>query len=575
MRRPRAVTPLRPVEVRPDAVIAERYRIDMILGRSRGVLCSAVHVTFGRRVALRVIAPALTDPKAIDRFHREARILSQLESEHVARIYDFGMLEDDSLYFAREYIDGLSLAEHAHARGGIPLEEASLIFLQICEAVQEAHMRDVVLRDLQPGHIMLTHKRSGTSLAKITDVSTCRVLRRDNPSETCTRFAHVSPYAAPEILHQAAVDERADVWSLGCLLYEMLTGKPPFEGEGMALAMRMTREEPTPLSELAPGLPKALDTIMGWALAKNPDHRFQSVYGFAHEMRAFACSHGRVLIDQIAALAGCSKKAPEPIPSEEDDNALTMVRHVAKRRAPRVTHLAPVILQTPPVIPPTLPSLPPMPSPMPVPRAPSAPPDLRPLPPPLPPVIDESDDVPWMQSQSIASRRMRAALWGTLIALPLCALLVFLIIAPSPAIRAEVGVAPPADQIELAPPVRTLERVPDAAPKRERKKERQPALRRAPHEQPDRDSQFLDQIDGSPTAVPVHRTPAGSGRLAALAVGTRCDFMVDGKPVGSGTSVNVKLGAGLHRVSCKRPDGGVRNMSVAVEPGRAAVAVFR
>src|SRR5690606_37889257 len=145
-------------------------------------------------------------------------------------------------YLVREYIEGPSVAAQARARGGLPLDEAVLVFLQICEAVQEAHSRGVVLRDLRGSHVFSSARRSGPALAKLTDFGTCKIVREGAGGErTATKLLGLSSSAAPELVRQdKVIDARADVWSLGCILYELLTGRPTFSGDGVALMISIS-----------------------------------------------------------------------------------------------------------------------------------------------------------------------------------------------------------------------------------------------------------------------------------------------------------------------------------------------
>ncbi len=294
-------------EFHPGDIIADRYRVTSVLGRGRGLLLDAAHTAFEQRVVVRVISPALADAKAVDRFQRETRLLSQLETEHAARIIDVGTLPNGALYLVREYLDGVSLAEQAEARQ-LGVAGAIELFLQVCEAVQEAHSRGVVLRDLQPAHVFVTRKRNGEPVAKITDFGTCKVMKKaDTEEESCTKLLGLSSSASPELVRQMKhIDERADIWSLGCLLYELLTGAPAFQGDGAMLMLAIANEEPLPPSSLRRDVdvPTAVDNAVMRALSKSRSRRFQTVYQFAASLRAYASPRGQLLIDQIARLAG-------------------------------------------------------------------------------------------------------------------------------------------------------------------------------------------------------------------------------------------------------------------------------
>jgi serine/threonine-protein kinase len=329
-------------EIHPGDIIAQRYRVNAVLGRGRGLLLDAAHTAFEQRVVVRVISPALADAKAVDRFQRETRILSQLETEHVARIIDVGTLPNGSLFLVREYLDGVSISAHAQSVK-MGLTASVDLFLQVCEAVQEAHSRGVVLRDLQAAHVFLTHKRNGEPVAKITDFGTCKVMRKEDTDEqSCTKLLGLSTSASPELIRQMKqIDERADVWSLGCMLYEMLTGSPAFQGDGAMLMLAIANEDPVPPSSHRRdiNIPAAVDAAVMRALTKSRSKRFQTVYQLAAALRPYASARGQLLIDQIARLAGEEPpRSVEPVSvspaSSSDEYTMTFSRNLRPSEPP-------------------------------------------------------------------------------------------------------------------------------------------------------------------------------------------------------------------------------------------------
>ncbi len=293
----------------PGDIVAGKYRVASILGRTRGLLLEARHTEFDQRVAIRMLAPHLCDEKELEQFRREARTLSKLESEHVARLIDVGTRPDGAFYMVRQFLDGVDLATHIRNQGALRLDEAILYILQAAEAVQECHSHKIILRELQPSHLFITKKRGGTPLVKLIDFGTAKLMKDPaaeivNGEMTATVMFGMSGYSSPELVRKVrGIDGRTDVWSLGCILYEMLAAVPPFQGEMAELMLRITREEPVAISSLRPDLPRELDQIMGWALAKERDSRFSSVYAFAHALKPFASPEGQVLVDHIGRLA--------------------------------------------------------------------------------------------------------------------------------------------------------------------------------------------------------------------------------------------------------------------------------
>jgi serine/threonine-protein kinase len=299
--------------IRPGDVIAQKFRVRAIMSRSRGFLVEAFHTEFDQRVAIRVLSPALVDDKEVDRFRRESRVLAKLESEHVARIVDVGKTQDGAFYFARQYLEGQDLAAYIKQRGPLPLQEAVLYILQAAEAVAETHGHNIILRELQPAHLFLT-QRLGAQQIKIIDFGTAKLLRENaapgvGGELTATSMFGLSCYSSPELVRKAQfVDVRTDVWSLGAILYTLLTGRPPFEGEMAALMLAITRDEPVPVSRYRRDVPPEIDQIIGWSLAKDPEGRFANVHAFAHALGPYTTAEGQVLIKRIGDVTQAAKQ---------------------------------------------------------------------------------------------------------------------------------------------------------------------------------------------------------------------------------------------------------------------------
>ncbi|MBI4703956.1 MAG: protein kinase [Deltaproteobacteria bacterium] len=319
--------------VHPGHVIADKYRVRRILGRTHGLLIEAAHTQFQQRVVVRLLSSDLARPRELERFRREVGALSRLQSEHAARIIDAGIRPDGAVYLVREYLEGLTLAEHVKRRGPLPLQEAVLLLLQVCEAVQEAHSLGVVLRDLRCSHVYVSRRRSGEPRVKIADFGTAKLLDPAPPEGagelTATVLHGISAYTSPEIANRRPFDRRADVWSLGCIFYKLLTGKLPFTGQAPELLRAITRQEPVLPRALRADLPPELDRILCWALAKSPAERFESVYAFAHALRPFAGPRGQMLVEQIGRLSVAVAKA-EP-PSDEPSPVVRLSRRPGVR----------------------------------------------------------------------------------------------------------------------------------------------------------------------------------------------------------------------------------------------------
>ncbi|EYF01452.1 Serine/threonine-protein kinase pkn3 [Chondromyces apiculatus DSM 436] len=298
-----------------------------ILGRTHGLLLEAFHTEFDQQVIIKVLPSGWGDEKEIERFRREARTLAKLESEHVARIIDVGSQDDGSFYLVRQFLDGVDLGTFMRQRSQLPLEEAVLLVLQAAEAVAETHSHGIIIRELQPAHLFLTQRAGGAPLLKVVDFGTAKLMRdavapTASGELTATAMFGLSPYTSPELVRKAKnVDQRTDVWSLGALLYELVTGRPPFNGDMAVLMLQIAKEEPVPATQYRPDLPVEIDQILGWAMAKDLDGRFRNVHALAHALTPFANSEGRLLIERIGQITHAAKKkktvsvAPPAAPS--------------------------------------------------------------------------------------------------------------------------------------------------------------------------------------------------------------------------------------------------------------------
>ncbi|HZF55663.1 MAG TPA: serine/threonine-protein kinase [Polyangiaceae bacterium] len=310
---------MRSEAIRPGDVIAGKYRVRAILGRSRGFLVEAFHTEFDQRVVIRVLSPALVDEKEIERFRREARTLAKLESEHVARIIDVGTQPDGAFYLVRQYLEGIDFATHLKQVGRLPLQQAVLFILQVSEVLAQTHVHNIILRELQPSHLFLAQRMGGAPVLKVIDFGTAKLMREAaaptaGGEMTATAMFGMSPFSSPELVRKAKnVDARTDVWSLGAILYQMLAGRPPFEGEMAMLMLQIMKEDPPPLTSLRPDLPPELNNIIGWSLAKDVDGRFANVHAFAHALTPYASPEGQVLIQRIGEITHAAKQQkPRP-----------------------------------------------------------------------------------------------------------------------------------------------------------------------------------------------------------------------------------------------------------------------
>lgn len=241
-----------------------------------GIVYKAKDLKLGRIVAVKVLQPDHEDARAGATFMREAKAASKLQHPNLVTISDFGMLEDGRHFLTIEWIDGMTLAEHLERHGPLSVEAAVEVFGQILDGLSHAHNRDVIHRDIKPSNIMLGRTTSGGWMVKLIDFGTAKEERQDG-FLTRSEDMMCSPYyVSPERVSGLFVDRRTDLYSLGCTLFEALTGRPPFRGDALPVVMMHLNDVPPKLSEAAHDkkFPEYLEEIIAKLLAKNPDDRF-------------------------------------------------------------------------------------------------------------------------------------------------------------------------------------------------------------------------------------------------------------------------------------------------------------
>ncbi|MFO7178291.1 MAG: serine/threonine-protein kinase [Pseudomonadota bacterium] len=311
--------------IREGAVIAGKYRLESMLARGgMGLIYRARHLVLDRPVAIKIVKPELMHRRdAVARFLNEARSVATLESEHVARVLDAGWLKDGPPYMVLEYLEGADLRTVLNERGPFAVERAVDLVLQVCEALAEAHRAGIVHRDVKPENLFLTRRSDGTDCIKLLDFG---ISKRNDPEKAAGRSYTVdgqslgSPhYMAPEqMASPGRVDARADIWSVGVVLFEMLCGQPPFDGETVptVCAQVLCREPPT-IEQFHPGVPAELSRVIARCLSKSPEARPATVERLAEELAAFATSLGATSLSRIRSVRA-APVVPLPDPLDHD-----------------------------------------------------------------------------------------------------------------------------------------------------------------------------------------------------------------------------------------------------------------
>ncbi|HEY8086801.1 MAG TPA: protein kinase [Polyangiaceae bacterium] len=268
-------------------VVDGKYRVDSVLGRgAMGVVVQATHLHLGERVALKFLrykAKAGVGDDFAFRFKREARVSAKLKNEHITRVIDVGVWRDHVPYMVMDYLQGTDLRQVIKGSGPLPVPLAIDYTVQVCEGIAEAHALGIVHRDLKPSNLFITKRPDGSDIIKILDFGISKWSHDEAELEELTQTGVVlgSPkYMAPEQLFGSAeVDARADVWSVGGILYEMLCGRPPYDLPTFTkiCAELSTDRMPPSLTARQPEIPAALDAIVMKCFQRTPANRIQNV----------------------------------------------------------------------------------------------------------------------------------------------------------------------------------------------------------------------------------------------------------------------------------------------------------
>jgi serine/threonine-protein kinase len=273
--------------IRPGELIGGRYRIEKVLGQGgMAVVVSAKDERLDEVVAIKVLLPErVANSDARERFTREARTAVRIKNEHVVRVTDVGELPDGTPYMVMEYLEGEDLASLLVRKKKVPASTAMFYVLQVCSALKEAHGLGVVHRDLKPANLFLAKKRGQPPSLKVLDFGISKVETHDR-RRTETKEILGSPwYMAPEQMKRAAsADSRADVWSLGIILHELVTGEVPFDGASMTEVI-VTVLHDDPRIAASPDIPESLGKVIRKCLSKSPDDRYATADDLAAALR--------------------------------------------------------------------------------------------------------------------------------------------------------------------------------------------------------------------------------------------------------------------------------------------------
>jgi serine/threonine protein kinase len=316
--------------VEPDDELLGRnvgsYRVSKLLGKGgMGGVYMAEHPVIGSRVAIKFLHPQFaTDKKIVDRFFNEARAVNVIGHDNILKILDLNVTEDNRHYFIMEFLHGKPLQDLIQPDGPVPLEVAGPILLQVCEALQAAHDNKIIHRDLKPDNVYLTVHKGKKNFVKVVDFGIARVTDDSGVSSGKTQTGMVMgtpAYMSPEQAGgmTARIDGRSDIYSLGCMMFQMATGRLPFPGTsfGEVLIGHLQLAPPAP-RKLAPEIPEAYEAVILKCLQKKQEDRYQTMREVHDAIGAVMDDLGisrelpNASAEELAAVASSTKTRTNP-----------------------------------------------------------------------------------------------------------------------------------------------------------------------------------------------------------------------------------------------------------------------
>ncbi|MGH2505968.1 MAG: serine/threonine protein kinase [Ktedonobacteraceae bacterium] len=280
--------------LQPGSIFAGHYEILSMIGQGgMSTIYKARHMLVDKIRAIKVIrSENSSNSKVIARFQQEGKATLSLEHPNIVRVYEFGIEPGQQTpYLVMDYVEGEALSDVLSRDGALGYERARRITAQVCNGLQEAHLKGIVHRDIKPANIILTKDGTGSETAKIVDFGITKILEPDH-SHNITQTGEVfgTPlYMSPEQCLGQKVDGRSDIYSLGCVLYEMLSGSPPHMAETpIATAMKHLQELPKALNEIRPDMSVGLERIVDRAMVKDVKNRYQSAVTLLADLEGVA-----------------------------------------------------------------------------------------------------------------------------------------------------------------------------------------------------------------------------------------------------------------------------------------------
>ncbi|MEX1100855.1 MAG: Stk1 family PASTA domain-containing Ser/Thr kinase [Actinomycetota bacterium] len=307
------------------SVLNERYRLEALIGEGgMAKVYRALDTQLDRIVAVKILKPEFAaDRSFVDRFRREAQMAAKLNHRNLVGVHDTGD-EGDVHYIVMEYIEGRTLADFFAGGGRLTPMKATELVEQVAGALAYAHQQGVIHRDIKPGNIMVTREGG----VKVTDFGIARLVTTEHTIEQTAAVLGTASYLSPEQARGEVVDERSDIYSLGCVLFEALTGRQLFSGDSpVAIAYKHVNEQPVAPSTLNPEVTPDLDAVVMRALSKNPVNRYQTANEFRHDLEALR-NGGQISATPLMGAAAATTQVIRPgagqqtavLPPEEEED---------------------------------------------------------------------------------------------------------------------------------------------------------------------------------------------------------------------------------------------------------------
>ena len=328
-------------------VIHGKYKVERVIGEGgMGLVVAAKHLTLDRSVALKVLnQKSQESQEALERFTREARAAARIQSEHVGRVLDVDAMPGGAPFIVMELLDGHDLSEEIRRNQRVPVEKAVAFMLQACEAIAEAHASGIVHRDLKPANLFLSKSASGNQMVKVLDFGISKITRREEAGSITANKALTNPtsmlgsplYMSPEQMKASTeVDARTDIWSLGVILYELLSGRSPFDANTIPMICAAVLSQTPPpvgvvLSQMGVNtpIPDGIERIVQRCLQKDPEKRYRDIAHLARALSPFAPEQGKITLERISKLKdeqGMPAASPASVfpPASHREGSLTI-----------------------------------------------------------------------------------------------------------------------------------------------------------------------------------------------------------------------------------------------------------